>query len=98
MPSTVGSRRMPLPFDAKIRWRTEHMRSSTGTIQRLVRRVAKAAAIALLISAVPALAQQTAPRDPAEPPQAKPLPKILPRPLGAISRQSIDEKSMRTLI
>lgn len=42
--------------------------------------------------------QQTAPRDPAEPPQAKPQPKILPRPSGAIARQSIDEKSMRTLI
>ncbi|HKW63693.1 MAG TPA: M28 family peptidase [Candidatus Acidoferrum sp.] len=42
--------------------------------------------------------QQAAPRDPADPPQAKPQPKILPRPSGAISRQSIDEKSMRTLI
>src|SRR5215469_8353403 len=52
----------------------------------------------LLIAAVPTFAQQTAPRDPAEPPQAKPRSKILPRPLGAISRQSIDEKSMRTLI
>jgi Peptidase family M28 len=51
-----------------------------------------------LIAAVPALAQQTAPRDPAEPLQGKPQPKLLPRPMGAIARQSIEEKSMRTLI
>src|SRR5262249_47980083 len=34
----------------------------------------------------------------AEPPQPRPQPKILPRPLNAISRQSIDEKSMHVLI
>jgi len=48
--------------------------------------------------AAPAFAQQSAPRDPAEPPRAKPQPKILPRPQGSISRQSVDEKSMRALI
>lgn len=37
-------------------------------------------------------------RDPAEPLTGKPHPKILPRPAGAIARQSIDEKSMRKLI
>jgi hypothetical protein len=42
--------------------------------------------------------QQSAPRDPAEPAQGKPHPKILPRPLGGIARQSIEEKSMRKLI
>jgi Peptidase family M28 len=73
------------------------MRSWTRTIHGPARKAAKAVA-ALLFAAVSALAQQAAPRDPAEPPQAKPQPKILPRPLGAISRQSIDEKSMRTLI
>ena len=71
------------------------MRSSTGTIPRLAK---KAAVAALLVAAAPALAQQTVPRDPAEPPQPRPQPKILPRPLGAVSRQSIDEKSMRVLI
>src|SRR5215472_15032815 len=71
------------------------MRSSTGTIPRLAK---KAAAAALLVAAAPALAQQTVPRDPAEPPQPRPQPKIPSRPLGAISRQSIDEKSMRELI
>jgi hypothetical protein len=46
----------------------------------------------------PALAQQSAPHDPAEPQQGRPHPKLLPRPTGAIPRQSVDEKSMRALI
>jgi len=74
------------------------MGSRTGRIYALARKAAKAATMAMLIASVPAFAQQTAPRDPAEPPQAKPEPKILPRPAGAIARQSIDEKSMRALI
>jgi hypothetical protein len=37
-------------------------------------------------------------RDPQEPLSGKPQPKILPRPTGAITRASIDEKSMRVLI
>src|SRR5215469_10289138 len=74
------------------------MSCCAGTIQGLTRKIAKAAAMVILTAAVRTFAQQTAPRDPAEPPQAKPRSKILPRPLGAISRQSIDEKSMRTLI
>lgn len=36
--------------------------------------------------------------DPAEPAPGKPNPKLLPRPPGAILRQEVDEKSMRTLI
>src|SRR5919204_6677264 len=74
------------------------MRSWTTTIHGLARKMAKAAAMTLVIAALPALAQQAAPRDPAEPPREKPQPKLLPRPGGAISRQSIDEKSMRALI
>src|SRR6266481_7327310 len=52
----------------------------------------------------PAAAQHPAPsagdaqRDPAEPAQGKPHAKILPRPGGAVARQSVDEKSMRALI
>lgn len=38
------------------------------------------------------------PRDPAEPPSNRPHPKILPRPPGRVTRQSVDEKGMRTLI
>ena len=74
------------------------MRSWTTTMQGVARRMAETAAMTLLIGALPAFGQQTAPRDPAEPPQAKPQPKIRPHPLGAISRQSIDEKAMRALI
>ena len=54
--------------------------------------------VLLTISAAPDWAQQARPRDPAEPPQSKPQPKLLPQPLGRIARQSVDEKSMRALI
>src|SRR5256886_11107497 len=74
------------------------MGSRTGRIYALARKAAKAASLATLIASVPAFAQQTAPRDPAEPPPGKPQGKSLPRPASAIRRQSIDEKSMRTLI
>jgi hypothetical protein len=44
-------------------------------------------------------AQQAPVRDPAEAPKSAGVPqKKIPRPLGAIGRQSIDEKSMRALI
>jgi hypothetical protein len=46
----------------------------------------------------PAFAQQRAPRDPAEPQQGQPHPKLLPRPAAAVPRQSVDVKSMRALI
>jgi hypothetical protein len=46
----------------------------------------------------PAPGQQAAPRDPAEPAQGKPQPKIIARPAGAIGRASVDEESMRALI
>ncbi len=45
-----------------------------------------------------ATAQKTVPRDPAEPAQGKPQPKLLARPAGSVGRQAVDEKSMRTLI
>ena len=48
--------------------------------------------------ASPAFSQRAIPRDPAEPAQGKPQPKILPRPAGKVSRASVDEKSMRALI
>ena len=37
-------------------------------------------------------------RDPAEPPQGPPKPKVLPRPAGGIARKDVDEKGMRALI
>src|SRR6202158_3732207 len=48
--------------------------------------------------AIPAAAQRSTPRDPAEPAQAKPQPKPLARPAGGVARQAVDEKSMRALI
>jgi hypothetical protein len=52
----------------------------------------------LVVCAMPTAAQKIAARDPAEPPQGKPQPKLLPRPAGGIARASVDEKSMRALI
>jgi len=52
----------------------------------------------LAVAANPASAQRSISRDPAEPLQGKPQPKFLPRPAGAVTRQSVDEKSMRILI
>jgi hypothetical protein len=46
----------------------------------------------------PARAQHPVPRDPAEPLHGKAQTNLLPRPTGAIPRQAIDEKSMRSLI
>jgi len=62
------------------------------------RRVRLGALATLALMAFPASAQQTALRDPAEPAQGKPVPKLLPRPAGAVARSSVDEKSMRALI
>lgn len=52
----------------------------------------------LALAASSASGQQTAMRDPAEPAQSKPRPKIAARPGGAVARASVDEKSMRALI
>src|SRR3979490_2660299 len=56
--------------------------------------------VLLLIApgAIPAAAQRSTPRDPAEPARAKPQPKLLARPAGGVPRQAVDEKSMRALI
>ncbi|HXM16392.1 MAG TPA: M28 family metallopeptidase [Candidatus Eremiobacteraceae bacterium] len=45
-----------------------------------------------------ATAQHSAMNDPAEPPHPLPKAKTIPRPIGAIARSSVDEKSMRALI
>src|SRR2546425_1286138 len=52
----------------------------------------------LALGWIPVAAQQAVPRDPAEPAQGKPQPKILARPAGRVARASVDEKSMRALI
>src|SRR5882672_5842646 len=82
-------------------------KNSNGEIQTMknqTRNAGKtlAAAAALLgllvLGWIPAYAQQAVPRDPAEPAQGKPQPKILQRPAGRLLRASVDEKSMRALI
>jgi Peptidase family M28 len=74
------------------------MTSSRGSIGRTILGSIIAAGVYFCIACSPALGQQSAPRDPAEPQQGQPHPKLLPRPVGAIARKSVDEKSMRALI
>src|SRR5712672_1650092 len=54
--------------------------------------------LVFVAGAMPAVAQRVAPRDPTEPANGKPQPKILARPAGRILRAGVDEKSMRVLI
>jgi hypothetical protein len=65
---------------------------------RVVASALAAALVWLGAAMAPARGQGSAPRDPAEPQQGGPQPKILPRPAGTIPRKAIDEKSMRALI
>jgi hypothetical protein len=65
------------------------------------RRCLSYAVFALAVSGLAvntASGQQAALRDPAEPEQGKPRPRLMPRPTGAMARTSVDEKSMRALI
>ena len=55
-------------------------------------------ALVLTFGGIVSDAQTAKPRDPAEPAQGKPQPKILPRPAGRVVRASVDEKTMRALI
>lgn len=59
-------------------------------------------ALAAAQTSAPGMAKSSAPsagpRDPGEPPTGARHPKILPRPAGAITRASVDEKKMRELI
>jgi hypothetical protein len=67
-------------------------------LHRSLLAISFAAAVCFWFAFSPAFAQQSAPRDPAEPQQGRPHPKVLPRPAGAVARKSVDEKSMRALI
>jgi hypothetical protein len=78
---------------------------SDGRMQmaKLDKKFGKASVAAVLLArlafgATGALAQQAGPRDPAEPAQGRPQPKILARPAGRVLRASVDEKSMKALI
>ena len=56
------------------------------------------AALCLSLMSGPTFGQRLAPRDPAEPQQGRPHPKLLPHPTRGVARQSVDEKSMKALI
>src|SRR5712671_3204829 len=56
------------------------------------------AAVVLGLMATSVFAQRNVQRDPAEPAQGKPQPKLSARPTGGAARQAVDEKSMRALI
>src|SRR5438445_6139085 len=87
---------MPASFRKKSYLGMETMANQEKTVGK---RMVEAALLALLaLAEIPAVAQQVAPRDPAEPTRGKPQPKILPRPAGRVARQAVDEKSMRALI
>lgn len=72
--------------------------NNRGHLHRTLLASSFAASICFWIGVSPAHAQQARPRDPIEPQQNRPHPKLLPHPTGAIARQSVDEKSMRALI
>jgi hypothetical protein len=74
-------------------YRSSYQCSARHAILRAI-----AASICLSAAISPAFAQQRSPRDPTEPQQGQSHPKPLPRPAAAISRQRVDEKSMRALI
>src|SRR6266481_10162336 len=74
------------------------MGNESSRICSFTSKVLRRAAIAFVLTATTAFAQQAVPRDPAEPAKGKPQPKVLARLAGAIARASIDEKSMRALI
>jgi hypothetical protein len=75
------------------------MEPMTNQKKNIGKVLARAALLAVLaLGWLPAVAQQAVPRDPAEPAQGKPQPKILARPAGRVLRASVDEKSMKALI
>jgi hypothetical protein len=72
-------------------------KGSSGTCSFGLTVLAKAVA-ALGLMATSVFAQRIVQRDPTEPAQGKPQPKLLARPAGVVARQAVDENSMRALI
>ena len=69
-----------------------------GYLRRTLLASSFVASVCFWVAISPAFAQQSSPRDPAEPQQGQPHTNLLPRPAGAIARKSVDEKSTRALI
>jgi len=72
-------------------------KGSSGTCSFGLTVLAKAV-VALGLMATSVFAQRIVQRDPTEPAQGKPQPKLLARPAGVVARQAVDENSMRALI
>lgn len=72
---------------------TEALRDSGRVLLVVTKLISVCYAVAVV--AAPPLAAQ---RDPAEPVAGQPTPKLLPSPIGAISRTSLDEAGMRSLV
>src|ERR1700692_2371634 len=81
-----------------IQQREPTVRILLTAVRHSVRKWCASAMITASLLAPSYSAQQVVPRDPAEPLRGEPQPKLLPRPAGAIARESIDEKSMQALI
>jgi hypothetical protein len=77
---------------------TNHMTSFFKMDSRCFGGAIAVATLLACFAPVRSAAQQSVARDPAEPPQAQPIAKMIARPAGAIARQSVDEKKMRALI
>jgi len=74
------------------------MKNQRSKFRKLTGKLSGAALASLALATLPAFAQQSAPRDPAEPAQGKPQVNAMARPAGAIARSEGDEKSMQALI
>src|SRR5713101_6348040 len=95
----MGSRdRMPSRIEERTNVGEKPMRNGFHGPSRIFLMAFAGAVATLSLMTVGASAQRVVPRDPAEPAQGKPQPKILPRPAGRVARASVDEKSMRALI
>ena len=74
------------------------MRDCRGRVWGFVLTVLAAVVLWLGAAGVPTFGQSGAGRDPVEPQQGAPKPKIMARPAGAVARGAVDEKGMRSLI
>jgi len=66
-------------------------------LHKSIWRIGAAALLLPALAATPMFGQEAG-QDPAEPLQGKPQPTILPRPVGSLARQDVDEKAMAALI
>jgi hypothetical protein len=81
-----------------LRENLDHMTNRPAATLPTARSITATALFALIVAHAPAFGQNAVGHDPTEPQQKVAKPKILPRPAGALTRTTVDEKSMRALI